>query len=137
MAKFPWVPFGGIQSKYDGTGIYFAELFGQTIEGNWEFKLSAEDFAKEVIRIVEGHAKYPNHKEFLINSDQHCYLEDETFWYASAEGSWGGKARPLLHEWVSNLLSSGPDGSHSQCLEVPGDTLTKCPKLPSGEVFSP
>jgi len=127
MAKFPSVPFATIHSKYDGTQMWFAEIFGQTLGGDPHFSLTQGEYIEEVNRILESHQKYANHKAFLINSDKHCYLGEDVFWYTSPAGAWNQEAKPLLYTWVSNLLSSEPGSSGSECREVQGDSLTKCP----------
>lgn len=134
LARFSSVAFGTIQSKTDRTQIWFSEQFGQAW-GDPGFKLAAEEYVKGVNRIVEEHSRYENYKAFLINSDRHCYLGSDVFWHASPNGPWEDQGSPLLYEWVSNLVSSGPNGTSSHCLEVLGDNLTKCPKLALRDPF--
>lgn len=133
MAKFPSVPFGTIQSKYDRSQIWFAEKLGRTWGSGVE--VAAENYVEGVNRILEDHSKYANHKVFLINGNHHTYLGDPAFWSASPAGTWQSSQSPLLHEWVGKLISSEPHVLRSHCLEVLGDNLTRCPKSASGEDF--
>jgi len=105
MAQFPNVGFGSIQSKVDGTQIWFYKGLAMSnfMMGDDGAKLTDPTFYAKSLEVLQELNKYPNFVEILVNGDQHCYTDEDAFFTATTAGKDGGAGEPLT-KWVDDFI---------------------------------
>ena len=79
--------------------------------------LSDSEFADAMNVILERHDCNPNFVSFLMNSDQHCYLDSEATFTADTSGpdGDGDEGRTMLSSWLQSFPVSRWHTAKSEC----------------------
>jgi len=120
MTKFPNVAFASIQSKVDGTQIWFYKGMAMSnfMMGPDGATLSDSGFYAKSLKIYEEFNTYPNFVEILVDGSQHCYTQDASFFTATTAGKAGGEGQ-ALHKWVGELIDGKVASACSGLIEGP------------------
>ena len=142
MAVNAEVPYGWIQSKTDSVQIAFFVAVATTL-GIPPLVLTPAAFYEDSNAILVGYESAPNAVQYLVQSDQHTYDENNLVYTTTTEGTSGGGTGMTLIEWIADLLASGSAQlGTSQCYgdledEAAWSGTKYCASSLAGKVFRP
>jgi len=117
----PETPYAFLNSKSDEVQISYYIAIAATVRNDTDF-IQPEEYYRQVNEIFEGYSKYDNVIEFLVQSDQHCYTNNNHYWTADTSNERGGNdGDPTMLDWVNSLPLNTGDGTIST--ECKGDFI--------------
>lgn len=130
MEAYPKVSFANIQSKVDGTQIWFYQGMAQSWGMAQDMQIQGPNFYEGTNTIFDGYNKqFENYVAFLVDGSLHCYTQAGAFYTASGLGK-DTPGETMLYQWVADIVDSGK--SETVCagdkLANGADSSTYCDK---------
>mmetsp|Transcript_103794 Transcript_103794/g.332628 ORF Transcript_103794/g.332628 Transcript_103794/m.332628 type:complete len:477 (+) Transcript_103794:1220-2650(+) len=140
MAAYPKVGFGYIQSKVDGSQIWFYKGLAMSNFMMGAADIEGPDFYNKTLALFEEYTlKFPNYVEILLDGDQHCYTESDLFFSATTANSDGEISNgTLLVQWVTDFLQGNASSACQGALQGadPSHGDDYCDKLLTPKVLN-
>jgi len=109
MRKHHDVAFGSIQSKQDGSQIWFYKGMAQSWGMVPEMSITpAQFYSKTNDMYIHYRMAAPNFAVYYVAGGQHCFLTSSNLFYTASTAGKEAAApdgTPMLHQWVERLVS--------------------------------
>jgi len=126
----PGTPVAFLNSKTDQVQIEYYIAIANSFKNDTDI-ITPEEYYNELNEIFEGYSKYDNVVEFLVQSSQHCYTNNNHLWTADTSSKDGGdEGEKKMLEWLSVLpMKEGGGSISTECRGDKIDDLKDRPKL--------
>jgi len=112
----PDARFSVINSKADGTQIYFEQMFELTAEHNLQgWFMTPGQFYKSASLMVVDFLQQSNLYSYLVDGTNHTYLPGDWLYTTSPEGYNNTDGSPLLIDWLTDFVSPSQQAAKSVC----------------------
>ena len=111
MSSFPHVQYSFLNSKNYKVQIAYYVAIALTFP-NTTASITPAEYYSQVNEIFSGYRKYGNVVEYLVQSDQHCYTNNNHYFVADTTGSNGGGEGIRGDVYNNNNRSSSGFGGH-------------------------
>lgn len=104
MEDYPDMDFNIINSKTDGTQVYFGKAITATLQNTEGAQMTPAQYYASVNRILQDYNKEPDYSAFLVEGTQHCYTNYDFVYTTSVAGKDAAPGgAPKLIDWMASF----------------------------------